>query len=90
LGAFGLGAIGGRAAGGEDDARGQRGQSMATQTAPKFGTRLRRRGQNAPGRWAGFFPIPIKIGANRTSVVRLCRTVRDAPSANPVTQVFNT
>jgi hypothetical protein len=39
-------------------ARGQRGQSTAMRTAPKFGPRLRRheqRDRNALGCWAGFF-----------------------------------
>jgi hypothetical protein len=42
---------------------GQRDQSVAMQTTPKFGPCLcrgGRRGQNASGRWAGFFPTPIK------------------------------
>jgi hypothetical protein len=47
----------------EEDVRGHNGQSTATQTAPKFGPRLRLRGQtdeNALDRWAGFFPTPVK------------------------------
>jgi hypothetical protein len=62
-------------------ARRQRNQSAAIQTAPKFGLRLRRRGrrsQNASGRWAWFFPAPIKNGPIRTSAVHLRRTVGDA------------
>jgi hypothetical protein len=61
-----------------EDTRRLHGQSAATQTAPKFGPRLRHhghRGQNASGRWAGFFSAPIKIGPNRASVVRLRRAV---------------
>jgi type II secretory pathway pseudopilin PulG len=59
---------------------GLRGQSAATQTAPKFGPCLRRRGQvakNALGRWAGFFPASVKIGPIRASAVCLCWAVGD-------------
>jgi hypothetical protein len=51
------------------------------QTAPKFGLRFCRHGQNASGRWAGFFLTPIKIGPNRASAVHLCQAVGDALSA---------
>jgi hypothetical protein len=43
------------------------GQPVATQTAPKFGPRLRPRGQadkNVSGHWEHFFPSPVKIGPN--------------------------
>jgi hypothetical protein len=59
------------------------GQSTATQTAPKFGPYLCRRRQateNASGRWAGFFPAPIKSRLIQVSAVRLRRAVGDALS----------
>jgi hypothetical protein len=60
---------------------GQPTDSAVTQTAPKFGPRLRRRGQrdqNALGRCAGFFQPPVKIGLIRMSDVRLRRAIGDA------------
>jgi hypothetical protein len=64
-----------------EDTHGLCGQSAATQTTPKFGPRLRRRGhhgKNASGRWAGFFLVEVKIGPNRASTVRLHQAVGDA------------
>jgi hypothetical protein len=57
-----------------------RGQSAVTQIAPKFVTCLRRHRQaaeNVSGRWAEFFPAPVKIGSIQASAVRLRRAVRD-------------
>jgi hypothetical protein len=57
------------------------GQSATTQTTPKFGPRLHRRGhcgKNASGRWAGFFLVEVKIGPNWASAFRLHWAVGDA------------
>jgi hypothetical protein len=59
-------AVAGRWASGRkgEGTRGLRGQSAATQTAPKFGPRLHPRGQadeNALGWWEHFFPSRSKL-----------------------------
>jgi hypothetical protein len=74
-----------------EDTRELHGQSVATQTALKFGPRLRPRGhtdENTSNCWEHFFLSPVKIGPNQTAVICVGRKMPLSGSSSKLDPVM--